>query len=81
MDGKALWEVGTLFRCEVFYYVATCGSWGEDSDLACVSGSLPCGYPSSLNSYLPLAPHPYPLQSHRGKLSLVASCVSSFVPA
>lgn len=39
MDGKALGEVGTLFRCEVFYYIATCGSWGEDSDLACVSGS------------------------------------------
>lgn len=45
MDGRVLWEVGTLFKCEVFYYVATCGSWGEDSDLACVSGSLPCGMP------------------------------------
>lgn len=31
MDGQALWEVGTLFKCGVFYYAATSNQPGAAS--------------------------------------------------
>lgn len=31
MDGQALWEVGTLFKCGMFYFVATLNLLGTTS--------------------------------------------------